>query len=179
MSTVTAVPLRPVKRAYLLWLWLGLAWALVSAYALAEVGSSGIVTTQSGLRYKVLEKGEESGPRPTDADVALVSYEGRLEDGTVFDRSQQPTPMPVAGVVPGFSEALKMMPRGAKLRIWLPPALGYGGNGTGPIPPNATLQFDLKLHEFRSQAELMQQMQLQQMMQGQGGAPAPERPGGR
>jgi FKBP-type peptidyl-prolyl cis-trans isomerase FkpA len=170
MSTVTAVPLRPVKRGYLVWLWLGLALALVSAFALARASDTGVRVTESGLRYRVIKAGEPDGVRPTNDDVALVSYEGRLADGTVFDRSQQPTPMPVAGVVPGFSEALKMMTRGAKHRVWLPPELAYGANGAGPIPPNATLEFDLELVDFRSQAELMRQMQ---------GATPPGAPAGR
>ena len=62
------------------------------------------MTTASGLQYKVLTPG--SGAKPTDTDIALVNYVGRLTDGKVFDQSQQPTPMPVAGVVPGFSPLL-------------------------------------------------------------------------
>ncbi|RYY09141.1 MAG: FKBP-type peptidyl-prolyl cis-trans isomerase, partial [Alphaproteobacteria bacterium] len=118
MSTVTAVPLRPVKRSYLIYLWIGLALALVSAFALARQGddvmtrnarAKGVVTTASGLQYKVLKPG--AGAKPTDTDVALINYEGKLLDGSTFDKSQQPTPMPVSGVVPGFSEALKLMPK--------------------------------------------------------------------
>ncbi|PAX09213.1 FKBP-type peptidyl-prolyl cis-trans isomerase [Sphingomonas lenta] len=176
MSNVTAVPLRPVKRGYLVWLWLGLALALVSAYALARQGddflsrnarASGVVTTASGLQYKVIEPGQAGGPRPTDSDLALVNYQGQFLDGRTFDQSQQPTPMPVAGVVPGFSEGLKLMPRGSRYRFWLPPQLAYGeqGAGNGAIPPNSTLVFDVQLLDFRSQAEVMQQMQ------GMGGMP--------
>ena len=154
MSTVTAVPLRPVKRGYLVWLWAGLLLALVSAFALARTGDSGVIVTPSGLRYKVISPGEAGGPRPTDSDVALISYEGRLADGSVFDKSQQPTPMPVSGVVPGFSEALKLMTKGAKYRVWLPPELAYGEKGAGPIPPNSDLEFDVTLVDFRSLASL-------------------------
>jgi FKBP-type peptidyl-prolyl cis-trans isomerase len=167
MSTVTAIPLRPVKRGYLIWLWLGLAAALAGAFLLARQGEAallreargdGVVVTSSGLRYKVLDAGQAGGPRPTDADVALVNYEGRLADGTTFDKSQQPTPMPVTGVVPGFSEALKLMPKAAKYRFWLPPELGYGAKGAGPIPPNATLVFDVELIDFLPAAVLQRQM---------------------
>lgn len=178
MSTVTAVPLRPVKRSYLVWLWIGLALALVSGFALARAGDSGIRVTPSGLRYKVLEAGRVDGPKPTDADVALVNYRGKLEDGKVFDESRQPTPMPVTGVVPGFSEALKLMPKGAKYRIWLPPQLAYGeaGAGNGAIPPNATLTFDVEMLDFLP-AAVLQQMQSRGM--GPGGPPPAGLPGER
>lgn len=180
MSTVTAVPLRPVKRGYLIWLWFGLALALVSAFALARQGddflarnarAKGVVTTASGLQYRVLERGQANGPKPTDSDVALVNYEGKFLDGKTFDKSQQPTPMPVTGVVPGFSEALKLMPKGSKFRIWLPPQLAYGetGAGNGAIPPNSTLTFDLEMLDFLP-ASVLQQMQAQQGLPP--GAPA-------
>lgn len=172
MSTVTAVPLRPVKRRYLIYLWIGIALALLSAFALARQGddplarnarASGVVTTASGLQYKVLTPG--SGPRPTATDVALINYEGKLLDGTTFDKSQRPTPMPVSGVVPGFSEALKLMPKGSKYRVWLKPELGYGDRATGPIPANSTLVFDIELLDFLPEA-VVRQMQAQQGMPG-------------
>jgi len=192
MSTVTAVPIRPVKRGYLIWLWAGIALALMSAYALARQGddfltrnarATGVVTTASGLQYRVLTGGQAGAPKPTDQDVALVSYEGRLLDGTVFDKSQQPTPMPVAGVVPGFSEALKLMPKGSKFRLWLKPSLGYGDKAAGPIPPNSTLRFDVELIDFLPE-QVLRQMQQQQMMGGgmpgamPGGVPGAAPPAG-
>ncbi|MBM6575405.1 FKBP-type peptidyl-prolyl cis-trans isomerase [Microvirga sp. SRT01] len=185
MSTVTAVPLRPVKRSYLIYLWIGLALALVSAFALARQGDDvmtrnararGVVTTASGLQYKVLKPG--AGAKPTDTDVALINYEGKLLDGSTFDKSQQPTPMPVSGVVPGFSEALKLMPKGAKYRVWLPAALGYGDKSPSPaIPANSTLVFDIELLDFLPQ-EVIQRMQQQQMMMGGGAPGGPAGPGG-
>ena len=185
MSTVTAVPLRPVKRSYLIYLWIGLALALVSAFALARQGDDvmtrnararGVVTTASGLQYKVLKPG--AGAKPTDTDVALINYEGKLLDGSTFDKSQQPTPMPVSGVVPGFSEALKLMPKGAKYRVWLPAALGYGDKSPSPaIPANSTLVFDIELLDFLPQ-EVIQRMQQQQMMMGGGASGGSAGPGG-
>lgn len=178
MSTVTAVPLRPVKRGYLVWLWIGVALAFVSAFALARAGDDfltrnararGVVTTASGLQYRVLEPGKPGAPRPTDADVALVEYEGKLLNGRTFDKSQAPTPMPVAGVVPGFSEALKLMPKGSKYRIWLKPQLAYGDKEAGPIPANSTLTFDVQLLDFLPE-QVVRQMQAQQQMMG-GGMP--------
>ena len=197
MSTVTAVPIAPVKRGYLVWLWIGIAVAVVGAAALAWAAPTdpvtgvlagnrsqpGVVETASGLQYKVIRPG--TGARPTDTDVALINYEGRLNDGTVFDKSQQPTPMPVAGVVPGFSEGLKLMPKGSKYRFWIKPNLGYGAKSAGPIPANSLLVFDVELLDFLPEAYIRQLQMQQQMQQGgapgmSGGAPAPgAAPGGR
>lgn len=178
MSNVTAVPLQPVKRAYVLWLVAGLLIALVAGVALARAGDTGVLTTESGLRYKVLKAGDTKGPRPTNSDVALVNYEGRLTDGTVFDKSQQPTPFPVASVVPGFSEGLKLMHKGAKYRLWIKPELGYGERSAGAIPPNSTLVFDVELQDFIPEQTLRQLQMQQQMMGGMPGGPPPG-PGGR
>ncbi len=159
MSTVTAVPLQPVKRGYLVWLWIGIVAALVGGAALAlAVPQIRLVTLTPG-----------AGPHPTNADVVLVSYEGRLADGTVFDKSQQPTPFPVASVVPGFSQGLKLMAKGGRYRLTIPPELGYGAKASGPIPANATLVFDVELVDFLP-AEMLRQMQAQQM-RGGGGLP--------
>lgn len=129
-----------------------------------------IKETPSGLQYKILKPG--TGVSPTDSDIALVTYEGKLTDGTTFDKSQQPTPMPVAGVVPGFSEALKLMKRGGKYRLWIKPALGYGDKATGPIPANSILVFDVDLLDFKSEAEIRALQQLQQQAAGAHGAGA-------
>ena len=175
MSTVTAVPLRPVKRSYLVYLWVGIALALVAAFVLSRQGddflsrnarADGVVSTSSGLQYKVLEPGQAGGAKPTDTDVALVNYEGKLLNGTTFDKSQQPTPFPVAGVVPGFSEVLKLMPKGAKYRVWMKPSLGYGDKATGAIPANSTLVFDVELLDFLPEAVVRQMQARQQQMMG-------------
>lgn len=175
--SVTAVPLQPVKRRHLVWLWLGLALAVLIAGALAWAGTSeGGSTTASGLRYKVIEAGE--GATPTDSDVALVNYVGKRPDGSIFDQNQR-MPMSPREVVPGFSEALKMMPKGAKYRFWIPSALGYGAPRPAGAPPltgeaaelaKITLQFDVEMIDFIPEAVLRQQM-MQQMMQGGGAAP--------
>lgn len=163
MSTVTAVPLQPVKRGYLVWLWIGIAAAVLGAAALAfATPQIGLVTVKPG-----------SGAHPTNNDVALVNYVGRLTNGTVFDQSQQPTPFPVASVVPGFSQGLKLMAKGGKYRLTIPSELGYGDKASGPIPANSTLVFDVELVDFKSMDEirrLQQQMQMQQMMRGGAGA---------
>jgi FKBP-type peptidyl-prolyl cis-trans isomerase FkpA len=186
MSDVTAVPIAPVKRSWLVWLVGGIAVAAFAGIAMAwtgtaktvaeagtaeqflawHKGTAGVVTTASGLQYQVIKKGE--GPTPTDADVALVNYKGSLRTGKVFDQAQR-APFPVTGVVPGFSEALKLMPKGSTYRIWIPPALGYGAQAQGDaIPANSLLIFDVEMIDFRNQAELQAQMQA---MQAQGKLP--------
>ena len=174
--SVTAVPIAPVKRSYLVWLWIGIVVAVLAGGALAFAAPSdpnadwlarnarqpGVQTTESGLQYQVLEAGK--GPTPTDEDVALVNYEGKLTDGTSFDSGKQ-TPLPVNGVVPGFAEALKMMPKGSKYRFWIKPELAYGDTAQGPIPANSILEFDVDMIDFLPEAYL-RQMQMMQQMQG-------------
>jgi len=132
--------------------------------ALAKDAAPAIVETASGLRYQVLAPGD-GGAHPGDTDVTLVNYEGKLTDGSTFDKSSEPTPMPVDAVVPGFSEALRLMPKGAKYRVWLKPELAYGAEAqTGPdgkvvIPANATLVFDIELLDFITRAEFEQMIQ--------------------
>ncbi|HEY0413338.1 MAG TPA: FKBP-type peptidyl-prolyl cis-trans isomerase [Allosphingosinicella sp.] len=103
------------------------------------------VTTASGLRIQTLKPG--TGPKPTLEDAVLVTYEGRLADGKVFDRTEQPVGLLVADLVPGFTEALLLMDKGGTYRIRIPAALGYGaqGAGNGVIPPNAELDFTITL----------------------------------
>ena len=193
MSTVTAVPLQPVKRGYLIWLWAGLAVALVIAAALAwaapvdpaaaflarNAHAQGVKQTASGLQYKILSAGQ--GPAPTDSDVALVMYDGKLTDGSRFDQSQQPFPAPLGenATVPGFEEALKLMPRGSKYRVWIKPSLGYGAEakkdptGRVVIPANAVLVFDLDMLDFKSKEAIRQMQMQQQMLRGQGAGQPP------
>ncbi|WP_174278805.1 FKBP-type peptidyl-prolyl cis-trans isomerase [Sphingomonas bacterium] len=161
MTTVTAVPLQPVKRGYLIWLWLGIALALVGAVALARAAPQGI-------RLTTLKAGH--GKMPGATDVVLVSYTGKLTNGTVFDKSPQPVPFEVSGVVPGFAQGLKRMQKGGRYRLVIPPQLGYGVSPPpgALIPPNATLIFDVQLIDFRTQEEVRQMQMMQQMMQGQG-----------
>jgi FKBP-type peptidyl-prolyl cis-trans isomerase len=110
-----------------------------------------VVTTASGLRFETLRAG--AGARPSAADQVLVTYEGHLADGTLFDAGPQPTAFPVAGVVPGFAEALQLMQKGGRYRFWIPPALAYGPAGVpGAIPPNAELEFIVTLIDMRPAA---------------------------
>jgi FKBP-type peptidyl-prolyl cis-trans isomerase len=112
------------------------------------VSARAVVTTPSGLRFETLRPG--AGAKPTVADQTLVTYEGHLADGTLFDASPQPAVLPVSGVVPGFAEALQMMQKGGRYRFWIPSALAYGPAGIpGAIPPNAELEFIVTLIDMR------------------------------
>ena len=107
----------------------------------------GIVVTESGLQYKVISAGD--GAMPTATDSVTVHYEGRLFDGTVFDSSiarGEPVTFPVSGVIPGWTEALQLMPVGSKWQLFIPPNLAYGESGAGgQIEPNMALVFDVEL----------------------------------
>lgn len=121
--------------------------SVADAFLAKNAHARGVLRTASGLQYRILKPGTGTA-RPTAADVALVDYVGTLTDGTEFDRSRQPTPLPIAGVVPGFGEALKLMRKGASYRVWIKPSLGYGEAGAGPIPPGSVLVFDIDLIDF-------------------------------
>jgi FKBP-type peptidyl-prolyl cis-trans isomerase FkpA len=111
-----------------------------------------VVTTPSGLRFETLKPG--AGAKPTAADQVLVTYEGHLADGTLFDAGPQPTAFPVSGVVPGFAEALQLMQKGGRYRFWVPSALAYGAEGVpGAIPPNSELEFIVTLIDMRPMPE--------------------------
>ncbi|ADH85329.1 FKBP-type peptidyl-prolyl cis-trans isomerase [Desulfurivibrio alkaliphilus] len=108
-----------------------------------------VMVTDSGLQYRVFVEGE--GASPGVDDVVSVHYEGRLVDGTVFDSSLErgePAVFPVAGVIPGWTEALQLMQEGDKWEIALPADLAYGEQGVPPvIGPNAVLVFEVELLE--------------------------------
>ncbi len=107
----------------------------------------GVKTTSSGLQYKVLTQG--SGAKPTQSDKVSVHYSGTLIDGTEFDSSYrrgEPAAFGVTQVIPGWTEALMMMPEGSKWEIYVPSQLAYGVGGSGPkIGPNSTLIFEIEL----------------------------------
>lgn len=117
------------------------------------VVAKAVVTTPSGLRFETLRPG--TGAKPTAADMVLVTYEGHLSDGTLFDAGPQPTAFPVSGVVPGFAEALQLMQKGGRYRFWIPSALAYGAEGApGAIPPNAELEFIVVLIDMKPASEV-------------------------
>lgn len=196
--SVTAVPLQPVKRAYKLWLWIGVLAAIALAFGLAWAGTrtavvaryspeeflawhkgqAGVQTTASGLQYQVLQPGE--GATAAEQDGVVLEILGKLRDGTEF---QPKTPMRFQvgqPMIPGFTEGVKLMNKGAKYRFWLPPKLGYGAEpGSQNELAKEVLIFDVEMKELVP-ASVIQQMMMQQMMQqqmqGQGGAPQDQAP---
>jgi FKBP-type peptidyl-prolyl cis-trans isomerase FklB len=115
-------------------------------YLASHAKMPGVVTTPSGLQYQVLTQG--TGPRPKSSDVVKVHYQGTLIDGSIFDSSIQrgePATFELDQVIPGWTEALQLMPVGSKYRVTVPPDLGYGEQGVGPIPPNSVLIFEVEL----------------------------------
>ncbi len=110
-------------------------------------GKAGVVTLPSGLQYQVLQKGE--GPTPTASNNVKCHYHGTLINGTVFDSSVQrgePAVFGVSQVIPGWVEALQLMPVGSKWRLFIPSNLAYGEHGAGEaIEPNSALVFDVEL----------------------------------
>ena len=116
-------------------------------YLQKNAKKEGVITTKSGLQYKVLSEG--SGKQPTAKDTVMCHYEGFLIDGTVFDSSVQrgePATFPLQQVIAGWTEGLQLMKEGAKYRFFIPYRLGYGEGGAGAsIPPFATLIFDVEL----------------------------------
>ncbi|MBW3616969.1 MAG: FKBP-type peptidyl-prolyl cis-trans isomerase [Proteobacteria bacterium] len=108
----------------------------------------GVVTLPSGLQYKVVKAGAPDGYRPKPGDAVKVHYEGRLPNGEVFDSSYEsgaPAVFTVGQLVPGWNQALQLMKPGDVWELTVPPKLGYGEEGAGPIPPGSVLVFKMEL----------------------------------
>jgi FKBP-type peptidyl-prolyl cis-trans isomerase FklB len=117
-----------------------------TAFLEKNKGKSGVKTTASGLQYEVIKSGK--GKKPKATDRVDVHYHGTLLDGTVFDSSVQrgePATFAVTGLIPGWTEALQLMSVGDKWKLYIPPALAYGRNPAGKIPPNSALVFEIEL----------------------------------
>ena len=202
--SVTTVPIQPIKKGSIPKFWAGIAIVALAGAGLAWWGTGdirskyatdvqyladnadeeGVTVTKSGLQIKTIQSGE--GKPPTDNDVAMISITGTLRDGKVF---QEPAsgPFPVSGGIPGFTEALKLMQKGGKYKIWIPSDIGYGPNdvpdqktGGVAIPGGSLLIFDVELQDFlpRDQFEAAMKQQQEQMQKaaeaaGQG-APPPQ-----
>lgn len=118
-----------------------------TAFLAANKAKEGVVTTASGLQYKILTAG--TGPKPVATDTVSVNYRGTLINGKEFDSSYkrgQPATFGVGGVIKGWTEALQLMPVGSKWQLFIPSDLAYAERGAGSdIAPNATLIFEVEL----------------------------------
>ena len=97
------------------------------AFLAKNKAKAGVTTTASGLQYEVIKMG--TGPKPTAQNTVKVHYVGTLIDGTEFDSSvkrNEPATFPVSGVIPGWTEALQLMPVGSKFKLYLPQSIAYG-----------------------------------------------------
>jgi peptidylprolyl isomerase/FKBP-type peptidyl-prolyl cis-trans isomerase FklB len=118
-----------------------------AAFLAKNAKEPGILTTASGLQYKVLHSGPTDGASPKTGDEVQVVYEGKLLNGKVFDSStdDNPASLEVGQLVPGWNEALQMMKPGDEWILFIPPNLGYGSEDKGPIPGNSVMIFRMKL----------------------------------
>lgn len=108
----------------------------------------GVKILPSGVAYKVVRSGPETGMKPTLKDEVKVHYEGKLVNGRVFDSSYErgaPAAMPLDRLIPAWQEALVQMRPGDEWILYVPPKEGYGADGAGEIPPNAALIFRIEL----------------------------------
>ena len=106
----------------------------------------GVITTASGLQYKVIKEG--TGKQATADSTVVVHYKGQLLNGTEFDSSykrNQPAEFPLKGVIPGWTEGLQLMKEGGKATLYIPAKLGYGAQEMPGLPANSTLIFDVEL----------------------------------
>jgi FKBP-type peptidyl-prolyl cis-trans isomerase FkpA len=178
MAEVTRVPLKPVSRQSLLMLVLGIL------IGLAVAGGIAWYLAPKGVSVSTVKAG--TGDHPKADDVVFVRYVGKLDNGTEFDRSQDPqlpikgvfpegTPMQLSNMIPGFREALVKTQKGGKYEIVIPADKAYGATPPpgSPIPANADLHFEVEVLDFMPMAEAERRYQvLQQMMAAQ--APKPE-----
>ena len=111
----------------------------------------GVITTASGLQYKVLTASNGRRYNAVQDGVeteANISYEGRMLDGTVFDSTPEPIKVAINGVIPGLSEALQLMPEGAEWEVYVPSELAYGEHGPGIVEASAAVIFRVKMHNL-------------------------------
>lgn len=135
-----------------------------SAYLEENKKKEGVIVTASGLQYEFITKGE--GEMPKAEDQVKVDYVGTLVDGTEFDSSikrGEPVVFPVNQVIPGWSEALQLIPVGSKVRLVIPSDLAYGEQGVMPqIQPNSVLTFEVTLHSIEKPQEAVEEQAAEQ-----------------
>jgi FKBP-type peptidyl-prolyl cis-trans isomerase FkpA len=147
---------RPDRRGRAAALWIGFIIVIGAGIALAWLGAHSV--RQRVVQVETVHAGAGRTIQPQDG--VLIEYEGRLENGKVFDSSagKGPVPLLASQVIPGFADALTQMQEGGQYKIHIPSKLGYGANppADGPIPPNADLNFDVKVVKVVPNAALMQ-----------------------
>jgi len=119
-----------------------------AAFLAKNAKADGVKTLPSGLQYKVIRSAPAGAPKPDLNDEVKVHYEGTLIDGTVFDSSYEggaPAVFTIKGLIPAWEQAIPMMRVGDAWYLYVPPELGYGPDGSGPIPPNSVLVFKIEL----------------------------------
>ena len=183
MTEVTRVPLQPIAKGSLTKLWLGVIIAILIGAGVAWAA------VPTGIDLETVTAG--SGPHPSEGDMLFVEYTGKLDDGTVFDKSQplppqvaslfpQGTPMPFekGQTIEGFQQGLARMQKGGHYILKIPSNLAYGATPPkgAPIPPNANLTFDMTVTDIMSKDEFQKRVAVIQQMMQQGGAGGPGGP---
>ena len=178
MSSVTAVPLQPLKKGSIAKLWIGILAVVLLGIGLAWIGTAKqqITEAANGVRYRVVETGE--GPTVTPADLVGLEFEIRKADGTVLDstqRSGQPLPASVDSPFPGLRDVILQMQEGGVYQVWAPAqvALGQALPPGAPVANDEVLEFRLRVGSILEGMAAMQQM-----MGGAGGPGGPGGPGG-
>ena len=143
---------RPAKTGRGVALWLAFLVIIAAAIGLAWIGAGSLrpEVTGSGLQFRTLKAG--TGPTIKSDDAAMLDYIGTLDDGTVFDTSQNhggPQPFTMGAVFPGFAEAMTRMQEGGRYRFTMPPRLAFG-NSPPPqgFPPNSNLTFEVQVRKI-------------------------------
>lgn len=125
------------------------------AFLKANATKEGVVSLASGLQYKIIKAG--TGVKPTTEDTVTVEYTGRLLNGEVFDSTEKagkPVSFKLTQVIPGWTEALQLMPQGSTWEVYIPAKLAYGSrNVGGAIGPNETLVFNVHLVDVKPEAK--------------------------
>jgi FKBP-type peptidyl-prolyl cis-trans isomerase FklB len=122
--------------------------ALARSFLAANAKQAGIVQMPSGLQYRILQEGDADGAPPMPTDQVTVRYTASLIDGTVYDRSDthdKPATFRVNSVFKAWQEAFRLMKRGAKWQLFVPPDLGYGNNTPPMVPPGSAIIYELEL----------------------------------
>jgi len=128
---------------------------IAEVFLAANASRSGVVTTESGLQYKVISQGE--GPRASETDSVELDYELKLIDGTILDSSYERgehETFPMDSVIDGFKEGVMLMPMGSHYIFYIHPSLGYGDTMTGSMPPNSLLIFNVETYSVVESAEV-------------------------